>query len=318
MDVVLRILTETLIPVFFVLALGYYAGGRGRVDNRNTASINVLLMHFALPCSLFLGIARTSKTLLRSQAPLLAVLAIVMGLTYVLQFYLDRRVFHIPVKEASVGSLTSSFANNVAVGLPLLVAIYGPAGLTVVAGSIVVGALLLSPITLVLLECHPKEQARQSLQRQLASACLGTLRKPVILAPLAGLLWLFLGIKIPASLGSSLDLIGKSTVGLALFLTGLLLSAQPFRLSANVFAGMLIKNFVQPAIALALILMFQIRGDLGREAFMLAALPAGFFGTVFGARYDVSSVEMNSTLVLSTAISIVTIPAAYLLSNYLP
>lgn len=318
MAVVLRILTETLIPVFFVLALGYYAGARGRVDNRNTASINVLLMHFALPCSLFLGIARTSTALVRSQAPLLVVLAIAMGLTYALQFYVDRRVFHISVEEASVGSLTSSFANNVAVGLPLLVAIYGLPGLTVVAGSIVVGALLLSPITLVLLECHPNGRGRQSLRRQLASACFGTLRKPVILAPIAGLLWLLLGIKIPTSLGSSLDLIGKSTVGLALFLTGLLLSAQPFRLSTNVFTSIFIKNFVQPAIAVALVLLLQLRGDLGHEAFLLAALPAGFFGTVFGARYDVSSVEINSTLVLSTAISIITIPAAYLLSNYLP
>jgi malonate transporter len=318
MAVVLGILTHTLIPVFFVLALGYYAGARGRVDNRNTTSINVLLMHFALPCSLFLGIARTSTTLLHSQVPLLAVLALAMGLTYALQFYLDRCVFHVPIKKASVDSLTSSFANNVAVGLPLLVALYGSAGLTAVAGSIVVGALLLSPITLVLLECHPAEETYRPLRRQLASACFGTLRKPVILAPLAGLLWLLLGIKIPASLGSSLDLIGKSTVGLALFLTGLLLSAQPFRLSTNVFTGIFIKNFVQPAIAAALIFLLQLRGDLGREAFLLAALPAGFFGTVFGARYDVSSVEMNSTLVLSTAISIVTIPAAYLLSNYLP
>lgn len=318
MSVILRILSETLIPVYFVLGLGYYAGARGRVDNRNTASIDVLLMHFALPCSLFLGIARTSISLLRSQAPLLAVLAIAMGLSYALQFYLNRRVFHIPLKEAAVGSLTSSFANNVAVGLPLLASIYGPPGLTAVAVGIVVGALLLSPITLVVLECQDGEQVSRPLGKRLAFACFASFKRPVVLAPLAALLSLLLGITIPAPLDRSLDLIGKGTVGLALFLTGLLLSAQPFRLSANVLGGILVKNFVQPGIALALVFIFVLRGDLGREAFLLAALPAGFFGTVFGARYDVRSVEMNSILVLSTAISIVTIPVAYLLSIHLP
>jgi len=311
MSVILRILSETLIPVYFVLGLGFYAGAQGRVDNRNTASINVLLMHFALPCSLFLGVARTSVALLHTQAPLLIVLTIAMGLSYTLQFYLNRSVFHIPLKEAAVGSLTSSFANNVAVGVPLLVGIYGPAGLTAVAVGILVGALLLSPITLVILECQDSEQASRPLGKRLVSACFSSFKRPVVLAPLAGLLWLLIGIKIPAPVDKSLDLIGKSTVGLALFLTGLLLSA-------NVLAGIFVKNFVQPGIALALVFIFVLRGDLGREAFLLAALPAGFFGTVFGARYDVRSVEMNSILVLSTAISIVTIPVAYLVSIHLP
>jgi malonate transporter and related proteins len=317
-SIVLRILTETLIPVFFVLGLGFYAGIRGRVDNRNTASINVLLMHFALPCSLFLGIARTSTALLRSQAPLLAILAIAMALTYAVQFGLNRRIFRTTIEEAAVGSLTVSFGNNVAVGLPLLVAVYGPPGLTAVAVGIVIGAVLLSPVTLVLLECHDRERAASPLGQRVISACLQTLKRPVILAPFGGLLWLLAGIKVPVALGNSLDLIGKGTVGVALFLTGLLLSAQPFRFSANVFAGILVKNLVQPVLVVALILLFRVHGDLGREALLVAALPTGFFGTVFGARYGITSIEVNSTLVSSTIISIVTIPAAYLLSSYLP
>lgn len=313
---ILHILTETLLPVFFVLALGFYAGKRGRVDNRNTASINVLLMHFALPCSLFLGITRTSLPLLRSQAPLLAVMALVMGLTYALQFYLNTRLFRIPIQESAVGSLTTAFANNVAVGIPLLVSLYGPSGLTAVAVGILVGALLLSPLTLVILESQHAPAAGQ-LQKHFVTACLASIRRPVVLAPAAALVFLFAGLKVPVFLGNSLDLIGKSTVGLALFLTGLLLSSQPFRLSTAVIAGVLNKNFLQPAIAVALFIAFRLPPDLGRKAVILAVLPAGFFGTVFGARYGLESIEMNSILVLSTAVSIVTIPAAYLLSLYL-
>jgi malonate transporter len=40
---------------------------------------------------------------------------------------------------------------------------------------------------------------------------------------------------------------------------------------------------------------------------LLAAVPAGFFGTVFGARFGVASIEASSTLIASTLFSIVTL-----------
>jgi malonate transporter len=312
MDAIPKLFLETLLPVFFVLGLGFYAGRLKRVDNRNTAALSTVLMHFALPCSLFLGVARTPPAVLRAQSPLLAVLAIAMAVTYGVTFALERRVFRANASESAVQSLTVAFSNNVAIGLPLLSSLYGATGLLAVAAGIVTGALVISPVTLVILECNSSQTANSgiSFASRLRVAALAALRRPVVLAPLAGVLFPIFGWKLPEAVVPSLDLIGKATIGLALFLTGLILSAQRVRLSAGVATGILLKNFAQPALIVALLLIFRLHGEVAAEALLLGAVPAGFFGTVFGTRYGVTSLEASSTLLISTALSAVTLPLA--------
>ena len=55
-------IAEALVPVFFVMFLGYSAGARRIIDNQHVASLNVLLMTFALPAALFVGVAQTSHS----------------------------------------------------------------------------------------------------------------------------------------------------------------------------------------------------------------------------------------------------------------
>jgi malonate transporter and related proteins len=51
-------IAEALVPVFFVMFLGYFAGARRIIDNQHVASLNVLLLTFVLPAALFVGVAR--------------------------------------------------------------------------------------------------------------------------------------------------------------------------------------------------------------------------------------------------------------------
>jgi len=311
---------EALVPVFFGLALGYYAGRSGRVDNRNVTSLNTTLMHFVLPCSLFLGVGRTPAIVLRSQFALLAIIVIAMVVIYALVFVIERKTLRKSSSEASVQALTVAFSNNVAVGLPVLSCLYGSAGLLAVAAGIMAGVLVISPVTLVLLECHATgtETGAAPMLQRLKPAILASLRRPVILAPVCALLFPLTGHTLPVAAVHAFNLVSEATIGLALFLTGLILSAQPLRLSTGVVLGVLLKNVAQPAIMVLLILLFRQHGEIAREAFLLAAVPAGFFGTVFGSRYGVASRDTSSTLVLSTAVSLVTLPVAIVLSGYLP
>ena len=59
------ILAFALIPLFFGLLLGYFAGIRKFVDNRDVHSLVRFVMNFALPCSLFTAIAHTEDVLSR-------------------------------------------------------------------------------------------------------------------------------------------------------------------------------------------------------------------------------------------------------------
>jgi predicted permease len=48
-------IAEGLVPVFFVMFLGYFAGARRIIDNQQVASLTALVMTFALPAALFVG-----------------------------------------------------------------------------------------------------------------------------------------------------------------------------------------------------------------------------------------------------------------------
>ena len=298
---------NSLAPVFFVLALGYFAGLRKTVDNKNVASINLMLMNFALPCALFLAIARTSTKVLEQQYRLVVALALAMILIYALTWVLQRRLFHLQPGEAAVQSLTVSFSNNVAVGLPLLLSMYGPVGTVAVAAGIGVGALVISPITLVILESGTEKAKTMAVRTRLLYAVWQSCKRPIVWAPVAGMAFSLLGIHLPDIAVPMLNLIGQCTAGVALFLTGLILSAQPFRLESNAITGVLLKNVVQVALMYGFVRLLAVPAPAARQGVLLAAVPAGFFGTVFGARYGVASIEVSSTLIASTVFSVVTL-----------
>lgn len=298
---------NSLAPVFFVLALGYFAGLWKMVDNKNVHSINVMLMNFALPCALFLAIARASSKVLAQQYRLVVALALAMVLIYALTWILQRRMFHLEPNEASIQSLTVSFSNNVAVGLPLLISMFGSEGTIAVAASIGVGSIVISPVTLVILESGTEKAQTMPVRTRLLYAVWQSCKRPITWAPVLAAAFSLIGIHIPDVAGRMLNLIGESTAGVALFLTGLILSAQPFRLGGNAIMSVILKNIVQVAIMFGCVLLLRVPAPEARQGVLLAAVPAGFFGTVFGARFGVASIEASSTLIASTLFSIITL-----------
>jgi malonate transporter and related proteins len=147
------------------------------------------------------------------------------------------------------------------------------------------------------------------------NALFRSVSKPVVIAPVAGLVVVILGIHLNEVVSHALNLIGVTTAGLACFITGLVLSAQPLRLNANVGVCVFLKNIGLPLVAYAIALALGMSGQIARETILLAALPAGFLGIVFGLSYGVRSQALGSTLTLSSLVSVITLTAAIFLTS---
>ena len=304
---------EALVPVFFVMFLGYFAGARRIIDNQHLASLNVLLMTFAAPTALFVGIAQTSRSGLEENGKLFFVLVISMFVIFGITLALNHYVFRLSPGENAAQSLSVGLPNFLAVGFPLLGSLMGPGSAVGVAASIAAGSIFISPLTLAILEAQGKTAG--SSPDPIATALFRSVSKPVVIAPLAGLVVVILGIHLDKVVSHALNLIGAMAAGLACFVTGLVLSAQPFRLDANVGVGVLMKNIVLPLVAYAVALALGMSGEIAREAILLAALPTGFFGILFGLNYGVRSQAVGSTLALSYLVSVITLTAAILLTS---
>ncbi|MGC1302705.1 MAG: AEC family transporter [Caulobacteraceae bacterium] len=304
------LIASALVPVFFVMALGFFAGKRGIIDNVNIKALNNFLMMFALPAALFTAIARTPGTVIVSNASLMLVLAICLLALYAVMGLLQYVLFKLSKADAAVLMLTAAFPNFSSIGLPLLVGIYGPEAALAVAVAIATGAVTISPLTLTLLELAKAEPGSRSGFAQFLGALRKSVSKPIFLAPMLAVILALAGFQIPALVDKTLSPIGAATAGAGLFLTGLILSAQPIRITRDVVIGVVLKNILQPLLAVLLVYLLRIPQPLAGEAVLLVCIPAGFFGLVFGAGYGARPAVAGSTLVVSSVASIVTLAIA--------
>ncbi len=311
------LIVTALLPVFLVLALGYFAGYRKLIDNRNVASLNVMLMQFALPLTLFVSIARTSQSVILENGPLALVLAIALLLVYGIVFFVQRRIYKLSLGDSAVETLTIAFPNFASIGLPLLLPVFGPQAALPVAISIATGSVTISPLTLALIELHNAREkngaAEVSAARQFGVALRHSVAKPIFYGPMLGLVVALSGLKLPALIIVGVSPLTAATAGLGLFLTGLMLSAQPIRITSDVAFGTVVKNVLQPLLVYGLVRLFGIPVAIGAQAVLLTAIPSGFFGLVFGAGSGLRPPIAGSTLVVSSLSGIVTLSIAILL-----
>jgi malonate transporter and related proteins len=113
-----------------------------------------------------------------------------------------------------------------------------------------------------------------------------SLVKPIVLAPLACVVFSLLGVPLAEAVSRSFQSIGEAAGGVALFVTGLILSAQRIELGPSVLSGALLKNVLHPLSVFGLILALPMDRDTARAALLLCALPSGF---LFGLRYGLNS-----------------------------
>lgn len=271
-----------LAPVFFVMALGYGAGKFHVVDNRQVASLNALVMDFAVPASLFAATAAASRAAILAQGELFVLLGAVMLLLYLAWYWLARTAFRTGSAEAAFQALTIAFPNLAGVGLPIAAAVIGPQGTFPVAVAIASGSIIVSPLTLVLAELDANRAGDAGAHSGgTARALRRALTKPVVLAPAAGIVFALLGIDIGPVIEACLKLIGYSAAGVALFLTGLILSAQAFRLDLQVVLATVAAGILRPLLAFAAIWLLKVPHEVGAIAVLMAAIPSGFFGILF-------------------------------------
>ncbi|MCS5720188.1 AEC family transporter [Herbiconiux sp. CPCC 205763] len=301
-------IATALLPVFFVMALGFAAGKTRLVDNQNVRSLNTIVMSIALPISLFVVLSSASRADVVAHWPLAAISLFVMAAGYGATYLLSRRTARQDAGDSAVQALTVSFPNAAAVGIPLAGSVLGPTGMLGVATVLAVGSITMSPLTVAVLEIRKSASAAGPRSRTILRAIGASLRKPIVIGPVLGLVWSLAGLPLPPLVNATLSEIGAVTAGLALFLTGLVISAQPIRFSTVAVISTLIAVVGRPALAVAIVLAVGLTGPLAQETVLLLALPAGFVGLLLGLRYGSKPPAAGATVLFSSVLSVVTLP----------
>jgi malonate transporter len=311
---------SVLLPVLFVIALGYFAGRTKEFDADQVKGINELVLDFALPAIMFVGIVKTASH------PPAGETAFVIAITFaLLAFYIGvllvgLYVLRHSLGEAALQACLLSFPSVAFMGIPIFKGLFGESGVLSVTTATVVANLTIAPLTVLLLEMHAQRAAKTDgettrLVDDIVAALKSSLGKPVVWAPLAAIAIVLTGVRVPEAVDNMLSLIGSTTSGVSLFAAGLIVAAYKVRLSPEIAGNVIAKMIAQPLFAALLVLVLSVNEPLARETILMCAIPSSAFAVLLAPRYGIYETESASTLVLTTFAMVLLMPIAIMVTG---
>lgn len=293
------------VPVFGLILCGYLAGAFGILGKQSSEALNRFVYYFALPALLFIFVARAPLERI-FYWPFLAAWGGSLILTYALTAVLGKLLYRDQLAVIGLRSMNATFANTGYMGIPLAITAFGDdAALPAIIATAFMGIVLISP-TITLIETGLSQQSNAGgVVRDVAFALA---KNPLIVSVVAGALVPVLGIALPLSLAKFFDLLSAAARPCALFAIGLFISSQTLGKQvgeASLITG--IKLIVHPLVAWLLVIVFQVEPLWATVTILMAALPAGANCFVLAQRYNVYVAPTSATILLSTALSVVTV-----------
>lgn len=300
-------LTDVVLPIFGVVLLGYFAGWRGLLGAQGVVALNGFVFYFSFPVMLFGALAKSPVSVLLN-GPFAGAYLGGVFLTFALAWAFGHYLLRRSRLEAVAQAANASCGNTGYVGIPLLAAAYGEAG--VLPGS--VAAILTAAVTImglvVAFELAVGKGAGFRAWRRVAKALA---LNPLMLASIAGIAWSLAGWAMPVPLAAFVGLLGTAAPPGALFAIGLFLGTQPFRLSLDEIGWQVAcKLCLQPAITLALaLLLFPMDPLWTAAAVISAALPGAATPFLLAQQYGAYVQPTSTAILVSTVFSVATLAA---------
>ena len=296
-----NLILNALVPVAFVVLLGFYGGRSKMITAEGAKSMSTVVVNFALPCVLFVSIFSFSPKQFENIDYVLTLL-IGICLPFFIALFVGMFVWKKPAGEASLFASNSGFPDMDYFGLPVVLTVIGQQGMLPIIVGNIISSIVVIPIIMAMLN----KGERSTSSPTIGTIIINTLKQPVVWAPLTGLVLVLLGVKLPVLLTESLKLIGDISGGLALFTLGVLLSLLTPRVDLEVVVVVILKHLVMPALVVALAMMFKLDPTLAKGAIIIAACPAATMGAMLSSQFGVAPEKIPGQILASNVVAIVT------------
>jgi hypothetical protein len=296
---------ELSAPLFLLVLAGYLLAASGRWPKAVSDALAKFVFAVAVPALLFSLMSDFSKL-----PPVDARLLIAFFGGCLIVFVLGRLVglwlFGLNGVQQSVFALGGIFANNVLLGVPIVKATLGEAAMPSVALVLVFNSLTLW--TLVTVSVEWARHGELSL-RGFGNTLRSVLTNPIVASVLVGAAFGMSGLPLPAVIGTPLSLLGGSAVPLSLIVLGMGLAEYGIRSGWREAAAITaIKLVAQPLVVWSLASALGLPPVETQAVVLLAALAVGVNVYLMAREFDVLQGPVAASMVMSTALSALTVP----------
>ncbi|HMB76070.1 MAG TPA: AEC family transporter [Kiloniellaceae bacterium] len=301
----MSLVLNSVFPIFALIACGFFGGRRRLVSAAAAKGLSDFVYYLAVPALLFRTMATTDLALDQDLSLPLGYFGATV-LVFLLTALVGGTIFQVTRSERALQGMSATFSNTVLVGIPLVLAIFGEAGLVPLMLIITFHSGVLFSLTILAVEFG---RGGQRLLPALARVPRALAVNPVILGLIGGLAFSFSGLTLPLALDRFAALLGGASAPCALFALGA--SMAGFKLGGNlkeVCLWTLVKLVLHPLlVALTMVYVVEVPRLYASVAVLTAALPAGINVFIWAKSYEIYVARAASMVLISTLVSTVTL-----------
>lgn len=313
-------------PFFALIGIGYVAGRTRALPAGSVPGLNAFVLYFALTALLF----RVSADIPVAQllAPVPIAVWLVSGLAVLAFGTIPARQGGRSWLDSAFGGLIASQSNSGFMGLPLLVALLGPAAAGPVSTTLLVDVVIIQSVAVVI--SRRDLPGPDSLTAELSASLRRAAANPLPWAIIAGVLWGTLGLKLPEPVDAVMTLLAAAATPVALFTIGAVLArSAPVRMSPTGAHGLAdasrprhgvrdiswltgLKLVVHPMLVyglsyLAVMFGLPLDDDVKLTLVLVASLPAAANVTLLAERFAADGSRVARVILISTLLSFLTV-----------
>jgi len=158
----MNLILQSLVPLAFVIFLGWLAGWRKIIDAKHSSSLATYVMSFSFPCLLF---AKTATTSLQNLINYRFIAGLSLGLLgmYLVVFLFNRYLRRLSISHSCQTAFVSSFPDMAFMGIPIFLVLFGEESLiSIVIGNLIT-SLIMIPVTVSILEIAQASEIKTNI-----------------------------------------------------------------------------------------------------------------------------------------------------------
>lgn len=300
------ITARQVVELFILIAAGVLLKKVGMINGDNKRFLSDLLIKFVVPCmilSSYMGSYEDNILGNIGRSFLYSVVLCVIGIV------ISIIAAHF-VKEENRGifKFACSFSNAAYMGFPLIRALFGDEGILYASAYVTVFNILLWTVGCVF---FADRMPVKKLIRNLITC-------PPIIAVAVGLIIYFFRIPVAGIIAEPIGTVGAMTTPLSMIITGVTMAEAGFLSllkKKNLCIAIVVRLFLIPLVCLGVFKLLNLTGITAMVTLILEACPAAAITTLFAIQHKRDEQYAASVVVISTLLSIITLPGyAYLLT----
>jgi len=286
--------------LFALMLIGAWLKRRGIVNENGRRCLTDLCINVVLPCNIFQSyLVKYDPELLKSGALLLAASVLMQVPCLAINAFLYNRC---PPQRKSVLQFSTIVPNSGFLGNPIAEGIYGAAGVMRASFFLLPMRIMMWSVGMAYFTAGEKTDRRKVIRNVLTHPCL--------VAVYLGLLCMVTQVRLPRVLTETVRYVSACNSALSLFIVGMVLAdGKPAEIFRRDTLGI-------SALRLVLLpgIMFGIGRLLGLDTMSLGVsvlmigMPAGALSAVFAARYGADAPFATRSVVVTTLLSMLTLP----------